>query len=125
MVKKSELTAKQRRMIIAMLASRTIGEACESVGVGRTTLTRWLRDDRFTRALKAAQGQAMTNAGCQLIAAQEKSIQVLIDLAAAGQSEAVKRAAANDLLAYSLKFNDQFDLEQRIEALEKAVLNGK
>ena len=125
MAKNSELTARQRRMIVAMLASRTIGEACESVGVGRTTLTRWLRDDKFTGALKGAQSEAMTNAGCQLIAAQEKSIQVLIDLAASGQSEAVKRAAANDLLAYSLKFNDQFDLEQRIDALEKAVLHDK
>ena len=122
--KSDNLTARQRRMIAAMLASKNIGEACETVQVGRSTLTRWLNDDRFINALRKAQGEAITHAGSQLIAAQETAINTLIKLAKDARNEGVKRAAANDLLAYSLKFRDQVDIEERIEKLEKAVLNG-
>jgi len=122
MAKNNELSAKQKRMIVAMLASRTIGEACESVGVGRTTLARWLSQDDFINALRQAQGEAITQAGSQLIAAQEDAINTLRSLAGAARNEGVRRAACNDLLAYSLKFHDQ-NIEQRLEALEKALNN--
>jgi hypothetical protein len=117
-----ELTARQRRMIAAMLTSKNIGEACETAKVGRSTLTRWLDQEPFINALRKAQSEAITNAGSVLIAAQEEAIQTLRDLAAAAESEGVKRAAANDLLAYSLKFYEQ-DLSGRIEKLEAAVFN--
>jgi len=123
--KSDNLTARQRRMIAAMLASKNIGEACETVQVGRSTLTRWLNDDRFINALRKAQGEAITHAGSRLIAAQEAAINTLIELADQAKNEGVKRAAANDLLAYSLKFRDLVDIEERIDRLEKAVLNGK
>jgi len=97
--KSSELTARQRRMIAAMLTNKNIGEACEAAKVGRSTLARWLDQEPFINAL--------------------------IILAERARNEGVKRAAANDLLAYSLKFHDQAEIEDRIAALEKAVLNGK
>ena len=121
MAKNGELTAKQKRMIAAMLASKTIGEACENAGVGRTTLTRWLGQEQFIIALRQAQSEAITRAGSQLIAAQEVAIDTLRELAERARHESVKRAACNDLLAYSLKFVDQFDIVARIEALEKAI----
>jgi hypothetical protein len=125
MGKNSELTAKQRRMIAALLASRTIGEACKSVSIGRTTLARWLADDEFNRALKKAQSDTITSAACQLIGAQERAILVLMHLAVSGQNESVQRAAANDLLNYSLKFDEHINFEERIRALELAVMNDR
>lgn len=122
--KSDKLTARQRRMIAVMLTSKNIGEACETVQVGRSTLTRWLDQEHFINALRKAQGEAITHAGSQLIASQETAINTLIKLAKDARNEGVKRAAANDLLAYSLKFRDQVDIEERIEKLEKAVLNG-
>jgi len=123
--KSSELTARQRRMIAAMLTNKNIGEACEAAKVGRSTLARWLDQEPFINALRKAQGEAITQAGSALIAAQETAINTLIILAERARNEGVKRAAANDLLAYSLKFHDQAEIEDRLAALEKAVLNGK
>lgn len=124
MAKIGELTANKKRMIAAMLTSKNIGVACETVGIGRTTLARWLAEDNFINALRKAQGEAITQAGSQLIAAQSEAINTLRILAERARNEGVKRAAANDLLAYSLKFHDQ-DIEQRLSVLEKAVLDGK
>jgi hypothetical protein len=123
--KSGKLTTRQRRMIAAMLASKNIGEACETARVGRSTLARWLDQGHFISALRKAQGEAITHAGSALIAAQETAINTLIMLADRARNEGVKRAAANDLLAYSLKFHDQVDIEERLERLEKAVLHGK
>lgn len=107
-------------MIAAMLTSHNIGAACEAAKVGRTTLTRWLEQEPFLRALKKAQGEAITRATSQLIAAQEEAINTLLKLADKARSESVRRAAANDLLGYSLKFNDH-NIEERLTALEEAI----
>ena len=123
--KTSELTARQRRMIAAMLTSKNIGQACETAKVGRSTLARWLDQAPFINALRKAQGEAITKAGSALIAAQETAINTLIVLAERARNEGVKRSAANDLLAYSLKFHDQVEIEERIERLEKVVLHDK
>ena len=123
MAKNVELTARQKRMIAAMLTSKNIGVACESVGVSRTTLARWLTTDAFNNALKKAQSEAITHSGCQLIAAQEKSIQALLEIVETAKNENAKRASANDLLHLSLKFVDQFNIEARIAALEEKILN--
>jgi hypothetical protein len=124
MAKNGEMTSRQRRMITALLTSENIGAACEAAKVGRTTLARWLEQGTFLTALRKAQGEAMTKATSQLIAAQEEAINTLLTLARRARSESVKRAAANDLLAYSLKYNDH-NIEDRLTALEKAVNNGK
>jgi len=123
MAKNSELSAKQKKMIAAMLTCKTIGDACAAINVGRTTLTRWLNTDIFISALRAAQNELITNASSQLIAAQENAIKTLRYLAEKVVNEGVRRAAANDILSYSLKYNEQLDVEQRLSALEKAVLN--
>lgn len=124
MAKNGELTSNQKRMIAAMLTSKTIGAACDSVGVGRTTLTRWLGQDEFINALRQAQSEAITRAGSQLIAAQEEAITTLRALAERARNEGVRRAAANDLLSYSLKFDERLEIAERIAALEKAVFDG-
>jgi predicted DNA-binding protein (UPF0251 family) len=54
-----KLSAKQRRMIAVILTSRTLGQACEVVGISRTTLTRWLEDHRLKAALDKAESQIM------------------------------------------------------------------
>jgi len=119
------LTARQKRVINALLTERTIGQACVSVGVGRTTLGRWLLNDQFNQALKAAQADTTRRANWLLIGAQEKAINVLLTLAESARNEATKRAAAVDLLTFSLKFKEAFEIEERLSVLEKAVFNDK
>ena len=129
MVKSGELavnlTARQKRVINALLTERTIGAACESAGVGRTTLARWLTLDLFNNALRTEQEKTTRRANWLLIGAQEKAINVLLTLAESARNEATKRAAAVDLLTFSLKFNEAIDFENRLTALEKAKFNDK
>jgi len=129
MVKSGELavnlTARQKRVINALLTERTIGQACVSVGVGRTTLARWLTLDLFNNALKAEQEKTTRRASWLLIGAQEKAINVLITLAEGARNEATRRAAAVDLLTFSFKFDEVIDFEKRLNVLEKAVLHEK
>ena len=112
-------------MIAALLTERTIGQACISAKVGRTTLTRWLTLDLFNNALKAEQEKTTRRANWLLIGAQDKAINVLLTLAEGARNESVKRAAAVDLLTFSLKFEEVLDIESRLTVLEKTVFNDK
>jgi len=119
----TKLTARQRRMIAALLTERTIGQACASAKIGRSTLARWLTLDLFNNELKAEQEKTTRRANWLLIGAQEKAINVLMTLAESARNEATKRAAAVDLLTFNLKFREVIDIESRLAVLEKAVSN--
>lgn len=118
MGKNGELNSKQKRMINALLSSRTLGEACAKVGIGRTTLSRWLDCEDFKRELKIAQKKITDQTIRQLLAAQEVAIQTLRTLAEHAEHESVRRAAANDILAFNLQFRD-LEIMERIEVLEE------
>jgi hypothetical protein len=50
----SELTARQRRAVAALVACPTMEEAARSARVGRTTLYTWLKDRTFADAVEQA-----------------------------------------------------------------------
>lgn len=125
MAKNGEVSTRQRKMILAMQSSRTIGQACEAAGCGRTTLSRWLHDNpAFSQALKLSQATTIGHANSRLIAAQDKAITTLIDLSEHARNEATKRAASVDLLSFSLRFIEVVDTEQRLSDLESEVFTN-
>jgi hypothetical protein len=46
------LTVKQERVIMAVLGSRTISEACKASGITKSTYYLWLKQPAFARELK-------------------------------------------------------------------------
>lgn len=53
----SELSAKQIRAIGALITSGSNEEAAKKIGVGRSTLWRWMKLPEFNQALQQARSQ--------------------------------------------------------------------
>ena len=122
MAENSALTPKQQRAISALLASKTMGEAAQSAGVGERTLYTWLTLPAFRAALSAAEGELIDQAVRRLLRLQDLSIDtieaVLGDMDA---SQAVRLRASQLVLEITLKLREQRDVEQRLSALEQAA----
>jgi len=125
MVKNDELSTRQKRMITALITSKNIGEACGKSGVSRSTLARWMLQNMFLKALIVAEQGAISEASRSLIAGQEDALETLRLLMTSGESEMVKRQAANDWLNHLFKYRELVDIEIRLARLEEVQSGNK
>lgn len=119
-----DLTPRQRRALAALLTSRDVKAAAEASGVGARTLYRWLDLPAFRAALAAAEGDAIDQATRNLITLTQPAIGVITQTMRETNPAAVRLRAAQSVLDYLLKLRELRNVEERLEALEKAVLNG-
>ena len=115
-----EVSPRQKKVIAALLNSRTIEEALKVTGTARNTLHQWMKQEHFKAQLRSQQDIALEEAVHALKSNLTKAIQVLSDLLDS-KNEAVKRGAANDMLTHMFKFREFREIEDRLIALEKAV----
>ncbi len=118
-------TPRQRKAIVALLSAKDTKAAAILAGVAPRTLYRWFTEDTFRAALLSAEGAAIDAAARLLIANSDQAVGTLVGLCREARSEAVKRQAADSILAHLLKLRELRNVEERITRLEEAVLNGK
>jgi len=118
------LSSKQLRAIPILIASDTIEEAAQEIGVSRTTLYSWLEKDEFDQAVKVARRKLLDKSLNKLTNVSMKAVNTLEKLLDA-ESEAVRRAAANDVLNHSLKYRELSEIEERLESVERLVLERR
>jgi DNA-binding MurR/RpiR family transcriptional regulator len=125
-VAEPKLTAKQERALAALVAQPTISEAAKVLGVGETTLYRYMRDAQFSDALKRARRAAVAQLTARLQAGASGMAGVLQTIAEDETAPASARvSAARAVIDYTLKAVELEDLSERLEALEKAVNEGR
>ena len=121
-----ELTPKQTQAITALLSERSIAAAARQSGVGVATIYRWFDDPVFSKALTAAEGQAIDAAARSLVGMADKALGavagVLDDPAA---HPATRLRAAEIVLNNLLKMVELRNLERRIKALEEESGNDE
>lgn len=118
------LSSKQLRAIPILIASDTIEEAAQEIGVSRTTLYSWLEKEEFDQAVKVARRKLLDKSLNKLTNVSMKAVNTLEKLLDA-ESEAVRRAAANDVLNHSLKYRELSEIEERLESVERLVLERR
>ncbi len=118
MLKKVEVSVRQNKAINALISAGSVKQACEMIGISRTTMDRWLAKPEFTRALADRKNQVIDETSRTLLSGQQEALNVLRDLMVSGKSEATRRAAANDWLNHSQSFNGLAQFEYRLTALE-------
>jgi len=107
-----------------LIASDTIEEAAQEIGVSRTTLYSWLEKEEFDQAVKVARRKLLDKSLNKLTNVSMKAVNTLEKLLDA-ESEAVRRAAANDVLNHSLKYRELSEIEERLESVERLVLERR
>ena len=116
------LSPKQNRVISFLLAGHNQTEAAKLVGVGKTTVTRWMDQSYFSEALMKGQLRIRQEAEGLLSGALSKAVQALVSVLESDEaSPVVKVNAARAVLDYSLKFKAAGELEDRIVRLEEQI----
>lgn len=115
-----KLSAKQDRATVALLSSPTIREAAETVGVGETTLFRWLQNPVFQEAYQQAKQAVVRQAITRLQQVTGEAVDVLREVMTDPDSPASSRVtAARTVLDMALRAVELEDLESRVTKLER------
>lgn len=118
------LNNRQLKAIPIFLACENVEEAARKSGIARGTLHGWLKTDEFQKALSAARTKMLDRAMHKLMSVCMKAVITLEGLLTA-ESESVRRAAANDVLGHALKYRELSEIEERLETVEKIVLERR
>lgn len=120
MGKNGELSIKQIKTIQALFISRNIEDACKKANIGRSTLARWLKQPEFVATLETVQGEYLSDISRELLFGQKQALDTLFELMKEGNSENVRRQAANSWLSFALKYKELVEFENRIKKLENS-----
>jgi hypothetical protein len=120
----AELTARQKRLLAALVLDPDIQAAAKAVGVGRTTAHRWLREPAFRDELARQRGAVLGAALGIMKAHASRAVAELAKLLDTG-NERLRRQVCNDILVHALRIRDQEDIERRLAILEKKTEKGE
>ena len=119
-------TRRMDEAIAALLVCRTQADAARKIGVSRRTLLNWLKHAEFRRRYEAAQRELLESTINGLRSIGGDAVVALRDVvndAASGASARVSGSRA--ILETLLRAVEFQDIQQRIEALEKALEGDK
>ena len=104
-----------------MLAHPTIADAARSIGVGESTLRRWLREPAFCEAYRVARRQAVEVAIGTLQQAAAEGVTTLRRNMSETTPPAVQVRAAVAILEHAARGVELLDLAERVAALEESA----
>ena len=118
-----KLSAKQEKLIAALLTSATVHTAATAAGVSEPTAYRWMRDDAaFDTAYRTARRQAVQQAVARLQKLSGYAVTTLASIAMDKNAPTSSRVtAASKLLDLALRAVELEEIEARLSALEQVI----
>ena len=121
----AKLGERQEKVIAALLAFPTVRLAAESVGIGESTVTRWLAEPEFKARYEAARREVVEGAKQALRSASLGAVSTLAAISSdPNAKESARVTAAKSILDLVLRI-EEGDLAARIERLEQAVAHAE
>ena len=121
-----KLGRKKEAAIAALLTHRNVDEAAQAVGVGATTLWRWLKLPEFHAEYRKARRDAFSQSVARLqqgtSAAATTLLKTMIDPATPAS---VRVRAAEAIFNHAAKAIEIEDIEARVAELERAAEAAK
>jgi len=122
--KNNQLPEKQRRLIPFIIGSHTLEDGCRKAGITTTTFYDYLKDPLFAEELKKARESMVSEAMEALKSSATKAVNELVKLLDS-QDENTRRKAAVDILSFMTKWRELNEVEGRLVAIEKIVLERR
>jgi hypothetical protein len=122
--KLSCLSVKQARVIPLILRARSVEAGCAEAGISKTLFYRWVKTPGFANEYRRQRDVLIDEAMDALKASVHKAVDTLTGLLES-QNDIVRRGAANDILQHIWKVRELQDLENRLETVERLVLERK
>jgi len=118
------LNSRQLKAIPILIGCNTIEDAARQTGISKNTLYAWMKQEDFEKAVFEARKKLFDKAMHKLMNVSMKAVNTLEKLLDA-ESEAVRRAAANDVLGHILKYQEISEIEDRLDKVENIVMQRR
>ena len=118
------LNSRQLKAIPILIGCNTIEDAARQTGISKNTLYAWMKQEDFEKAVFEARKKLFDKAMHKLMNVSMKAVITLEKLLDA-ESEAVRRAAANDVLGHILKYQEISEIEDRLDKVENIVMQRR
>ena len=118
-----ELSSSQQEVIFALLVCRTFTAAAKTVGVDRTTVYRWIRQDKtFRRELSKARLQALAETTARLQRLAKTAVIQLSKIIKDDEAPAASRVSGiRTTLDFAYRAVELEELEVRLAEVEDAL----
>jgi hypothetical protein len=120
-----KLTPKQEKVIAFVVAAPTEKEGYEKAGITKNTWWTWKKAPGFRDELRRQRDCVVDDALDGLKGAVSKAVDALVELLETTDKPAVRRGVANDIIGHVLKARELQDLEDRLEKVERVVLERR
>src|SRR5262245_36688187 len=107
----------REQAVAALLSERTVAAAAQKAGIGLRTLQRWLQQSGFQALYREARHRALEQSLARLQVLTGGAVSAL-DGALQSPDDRVRVRAALGVLAQAVHAAQQFDLAERLDALE-------
>lgn len=122
----SDLDASQQKALTALLSCETVAAAAKKSKLGEATVYRYLRDEKFKAAYRAARSELVEHSIAQLqrdcVVASKTLREVCEDKTAPASARV---SAAKNILDGAIKAVELQDLTARLEEVERNVAPKK
>jgi superfamily I DNA and/or RNA helicase len=117
------LTPVQQGVITALLESRTMVDAADKAGIGRTTLYRWLRVDKnFRDEFRGVRRETMRHTTARLQEISKSAVEALLKIIVDPKTPSAARVSAiRTALDYAYRAVELEDIEGRLVDVEVAI----
>jgi len=120
----TSLTAKQERLIAALLANASVVDAAKACKINESTAYRWLKLSHFQDAYKAARRAAFDELLLALMTGTGTALKVLHEAMKQGETHSVRVRAAQIWLEQAIAVHKMSELEAEIAEL-RALLKAR
>jgi len=120
----NNLSDRQLISISHYLDAPSIEETCRRAEISKPTFYSWLKDDNFKTELKKQRDILIKESLDKLKCAINKATEGLIKLMESSRED-VRRLACSEVLKHALKSIEIEEIEERLEKVERIVLEKK
>ena len=110
-------------IVAALLKYPTVGEACEALGIGETTMRRRRKEEGFKKLYRDTCRDMLKGHTMTMQTTVGDAVETLREIATDRNTAAgVRVSAADSILRNAMKMTEQMDIIERIEELEGDLL---
>ena len=119
------LSLKQFKAIPLLLTCSTREAVIKELEISSETLYRWMRDPAFKEELARQQNAVIQDALNVLRANMTKAAETLASLLDHEGNPELRRRVANDIISHVLKAKELEEIEERLQQVERLVVERK
>ena len=126
MATRNKSLRKKEALAVALIEAPSVVEACRRAGVSTNSAYRWLREDaEFRELFRSTKRRLLDLALARLEGIVTRAISTLEEVLESGTHKPARVSASRTVLEMVLKLREHDEILERLEALEKAVLEKR